>query len=318
MYFLRRWDWVLQVTAIVLCSYFTAKALTIHAANLLETMEAPVAGLEAFRPKPVPREAAPGNEKDGGLERYDAVLKRNVFNSKAVDPANDGPSGADFAASGPLGPAVETGLDIKVRSTIVVGSGEDRRSSAIVLADKKKWRAYFVGDEESFAPGARLLKVGKDRIEFVHKGRLEYKELTEEKNSVFRSSEEVFGDISMTKAGGTSSPRTSPSSSADTIVVAQKDVDQALQNLHRLQGEVRIVPNFQGGKVEGFKVLSVRPGGLISKLGVRRNDVLQRVNGQDLDMRNGLEMFTSLKDSRTFSLEILRGGQSTTLEYEIR
>ena len=46
-----------------------------------------------------------------------------------------------------------------------------------------------------------------------------------------------------------------------------------------------------------------------SRLGLRNGDVLQRINGLDLDSPDkALEAFTKLRDARRIELEIERGG----------
>ncbi|MFA4875517.1 MAG: hypothetical protein WC690_09295, partial [bacterium] len=102
------------------------------------------------------------------------------------------------------------------------------------------------------------------------------------------------------------------------FTVDQKEVDDALQNLDRLYTEIRAVPNFSGGKVSGMKILSVKNGSLFSKLGLRRGDVLQKINGMELDVKKGFEIFNQLKEQKTITLDLIRQGQPTTLEYEIR
>jgi general secretion pathway protein C len=113
-------------------------------------------------------------------------------------------------------------------------------------------------------------------------------------------------------------PAEEAGAAAGKIVLDQKEVDDALQNLDKLTQEVRIVPNFQDGKPAGMKVLSIKPGGLASKLGIRRGDVLEKVNGQELDIKRGMELFSTMRDSKNFSLDVTRGGKNQTLEYEIK
>jgi type II secretory pathway component PulC len=53
-------------------------------------------------------------------------------------------------------------------------------------------------------------------------------------------------------------------------------------------------------------------------LGLKRNDVLERINGQEMDMKRGVEIFNQLKDSNHISIDLVRNGQKTTLEYDIQ
>ncbi|HEX5036881.1 MAG TPA: type II secretion system protein GspC [bacterium] len=314
MYFLRRYDWLLHIATIVLCAFFFARGLSFYFSSLLETAAVVVIGARRR-----PASATVSDDKDKkGADDYQVIVERNIFNSKDLPAPEISPSVPTAQQLGELGPAVKTALDVKIGSTLKIGDGTDRRSSAIVAVGRSKGQTYFVGDEEGFAPSVKLMKVRRRRVEFLNGGRLEYAEMEDISKTIFAPAEEVFGKLSLGKDSKIKPKSDSAGSSGGTIFVDQKDVDNALQHLDTLQREVNIVPNFQNGKLDGFRIVAIRPGGLVSKLGVRRGDVLQKVNGQDLDIKQGLQLFNSLKDSKNFSLEVLRGGQPQTLEYEIR
>jgi type II secretion system protein C len=102
------------------------------------------------------------------------------------------------------------------------------------------------------------------------------------------------------------------------FMVDRAEVDNALSSMDQLFTQIRAVPQFKEGKAAGLKVLSVKSGSLFAKLGLKRNDVLERVNGQAIDMKQGMEIFTQLKDSQQISIDLLRDGKKTTLEYNIQ
>jgi len=124
------------------------------------------------------------------------------------------------------------------------------------------------------------------RIEFLNNGRLEYAELVGE------SGTDIFAPP--TDAGPTVAAKEPGPVTAEPLIAKE------------------------GGKMSGMKVLSVKGGSIFEKLGMRRGDILQRVNGSELDVKKGFEIFSQLKDSKTFTLDLIRQGQPKTLEYEIR
>ncbi len=81
---------------------------------------------------------------------------------------------------------------------------------------------------------------------------------------------------------------------------------------------MRAVPHFKDGNPNGLKLLSVRAGSLFSKLGLQRGDILQKINGMDLDIKKGLEIFNQLKSENNIVMVIERKGAPQTLEYEIK
>ncbi len=318
---LRRYDWIFHLATIAICAYLIARAGTTYIAGVLESVSGTanvghIVGLGGDK----------RSEEKGeiltGLEDFQVIIERNVFNAADTGAAKtgEGEEGNIQQQGGELGPAVKTSLDIKVLGVLVVGEGTDRRSSATVLGgkDSKGAIVYYVGDDKALGSNAKLIKVAKDRIEFLNGGRLEYAEMEDfaAKKSIFAKAEDVFGKNSA--LGGDKENPEGKSVEGGKIVVDQKEVDDALQNLDKLYNEIRIVPNFKDGRAAGMKVLSVKPGSIVGKLGIRRGDVLEKVNGRELDIKSGMDLFNQMKDMKSFSVDVERGGKNQTLEYEIR
>lgn len=98
----------------------------------------------------------------------------------------------------------------------------------------------------------------------------------------------------------------------------QDSVNSALGNLSKLATQARIVPAFEGGESVGFKLFSIRPGSLYSKLGIQNGDVISGVNGYELnDPGKAFELMQKLKDGKEFSLEVKRRGKPVAMEYRI-
>ncbi len=316
---LRHYDWTLHLAALVLCMYFLARAVTTSIGGMLE---ASVEVSELMAP-PVEKPAVE-QETESDISVYDVISERNIFNSAESATVSEVPTEElDLSQLGDLGPAVRTNLDIKVLGTLSVGEGMDRRSSAIVGGGgSKKAEVYYPGDDKAFSPNVRLMKVLKDRIEFVNGSRLEYAERVDytAKRSLFASRDEAHGSETAPSSPDQSPDHTKEASPEGNkkVVLDQKEIDEALQNLDKLYSDVRIVPNFKDGQQVGMKVLSVKPGSVIAKLGVRRGDVLEKVNGQEIDVQKGMDLFCQMKDLKNFSVDLQRGGKNQTIDYEIR
>ncbi|HEY1097576.1 MAG TPA: type II secretion system protein GspC [Myxococcota bacterium] len=101
--------------------------------------------------------------------------------------------------------------------------------------------------------------------------------------------------------------------------VARSTVDDALNNLSSLATQARVVPAFEGGKPVGFKLFSIKPGSLYSKIGLQNGDVINRINGYELDSpEKGLEVYAKLKDSTAVTVEVKRRGKPMTMSYNIQ
>ena len=100
--------------------------------------------------------------------------------------------------------------------------------------------------------------------------------------------------------------------------VGQSDIDKALNNLSELSTQARIVPAFEGGKTIGFKLFSIRPGSLYSKVGLQNGDVITRINGYEMSSpEKGLEIYTKLKDAKSVNVDLKRRGKPLTLDYAV-
>lgn len=100
--------------------------------------------------------------------------------------------------------------------------------------------------------------------------------------------------------------------------VGQGEVDKALNNLAELSTQARIVPAFEGGKTVGFKLFSIRPGSLYSKIGLQNGDVITRINGYEMSSpEKGLEIYGKLKDAKQVTVDLKRRGKPQTLDYSI-
>ena len=104
-----------------------------------------------------------------------------------------------------------------------------------------------------------------------------------------------------------------PSPAAAPTTLTRALVNQHLADPSSLMQQVRLVPSFRDGRWSGFKTLSVQPGSLIEKLGLRRGDVIKAVNGLPLDQPERLmTLLQHLQSGRRFEVELERDGQRVT------
>ncbi|QWR78528.1 hypothetical protein [Candidatus Magnetomonas plexicatena] len=95
-------------------------------------------------------------------------------------------------------------------------------------------------------------------------------------------------------------------------------VQQALENPKQLMTEARLQPNLVNGKQAGFIMREVKPGGIYDTLGIKNDDVLLKINSYDItDPEAALQAFTALRGVSEIHLDIIRGGNKMTLNYNI-
>jgi general secretion pathway protein C len=86
-----------------------------------------------------------------------------------------------------------------------------------------------------------------------------------------------------------------------------------------LLASTRIVPELRDGKVAGIRLFGVRPGGVLSSLGVQNGDRLDSVNGYALgEPEQALQAFAALRRSTSFDVRLERRGKPLAIAIRIR
>jgi general secretion pathway protein C len=105
----------------------------------------------------------------------------------------------------------------------------------------------------------------------------------------------------------------------NSFSIDEAGVAQLTGNFNQFMTQVRLVPYFEGNKAAGYRIAAVRPGTTFEQLGFQGGDILQQVNGLDVSSPDKMfTIFQNLKDQKKVTVNILRGGQKSTMTYEIR
>ena len=74
--------------------------------------------------------------------------------------------------------------------------------------------------------------------------------------------------------------------------------------------ETRLIPHYSNGKMSGVKVISMPKAGVISEIGIHRNDVIRAVNGVEIDDFSTLiSLFNEVSIENRFEVLIERNGK---------
>ncbi|HEY1088117.1 MAG TPA: type II secretion system protein GspC, partial [Archangium sp.] len=105
----------------------------------------------------------------------------------------------------------------------------------------------------------------------------------------------------------------------NTYEIPRAEIDKTLANLNDVAMQARIVPAFKDGVAQGFKLFSIRPDSIYSKIGVQNGDVIKRINGFDLNSpEKALEIYSKLKESARIDIEVERNGASVRKTYNVK
>jgi len=106
--------------------------------------------------------------------------------------------------------------------------------------------------------------------------------------------------------------------SANKYEIERGVIDRTLSNMNTIATQARIVPSFKNGVANGFKLFSIQPGSLYSSIGIENGDVIQRINGYEINSpEKALELYQKLRESQQVSIELERAGQVIRKEYSI-
>jgi general secretion pathway protein C len=235
----------------------------------------------------------------------------------AVAPARTAARGNEVAGLHLFGEAVATqeaaveqvprdAPDTRLRLTLrgLYAAREPEQALAIVADPGGDEKAYRVGDP--LPGGAELREIHADRVILSRAGRYETLRLPQEEpiDGMSRGSAPASEDVGNLPED--------PGMLLQQHRAALRDDPQSLARL------VRPMPVQENGQLVGFRLLPGQDPGFLQKLGLRAGDVVTAINGVPLDNpANGLQALQALQNETSVSLEIRRGQQNMTLDFEV-
>jgi len=92
-----------------------------------------------------------------------------------------------------------------------------------------------------------------------------------------------------------------------------------LDNMGDFMKQMRLEPVMAGDKAQGFRVSQIKPGGIMSKIGIINGDVIKSINGMRIEKpENAYQAYQSLSKESSIIVEVERGGRNITLNYELK
>ena len=110
-----------------------------------------------------------------------------------------------------------------------------------------------------------------------------------------------------------------PAPTGKGLRLDSRDVEGALSDMNTVMTQARVTPNLDGGKTTGYRIFNIVPGSIYTKLGIQNNDIVERVNGVDINNPDTLyKLFQQIKSERKITLDFSRGGRKESVNIEIR
>lgn len=249
-----------------------------------------------------PSAPAPVNED---LQSFAPILELGLFGKATqgkLTPIVQAPAQQPGAAQ--AAPAASVS-DLILLGTAV---GSFRETFALVQKTSSHEERVFRLGETVFSAGP-LVAVKKDVAEIQVNGK-RVKILTP--NAVAEAAAQPAAAAAPTGGG-------IASTGGGNFIVDQRALNAALDNIGQAMTDARLLPSMKDGKVEGFRASEVKPQGIFGTIGIRNGDVLLRMNDFPIDSpEKAIQSFASLKGQSRIKLDLIRDGQPTTFNYDIR
>lgn len=215
---------------------------------------------------------------------------------------------------------VHTTLRVKLLGTLLSGIPEWSIAS-IQDATSLKTQTYMKGD---LVQNAEVLEIERSRVIVKNNGRREYIDGNSGDGSG-APPPVAAAPVASAPAGNSGAPpsvalgNSIRAVSENEYEVPRAEIDKTLSNLNDVAMQARIVPAFKDGVAQGFKLFSIRPDSIYTKIGVQNGDVLKRINGYDLNSpEKALEVYSKLKEAARIDIEIDRNGSTVRKTYNVR
>jgi general secretion pathway protein C len=309
--------WTFYLLVIAIAGFLVGQVVSTYAREALR-------GSAEVTAAPAARVIANNLDKNKSIVPTRAFLDKNIFKAEREDlaPVPD-PTNADAqdaSASMNMDGDVDTSncekasLSVNLVATIV--SRDETRSVAVfVNPAKKQPGAYRIKDK--LLDKAEIIRIEWRRVLISNQGRCEMFSLEEPgKKKKSRSAPAAKAD---TRAPKVKIGNNIKKLSDTEYEIPKEEIENVLGNLNVIATQARIVPSFRNGKANGFKLFSIRPGSLYSKIGIQNGDVIQKINGYEMNSPDkALEIYGKLKDASSITVDLVRRGRTKTLSYGIR
>jgi general secretion pathway protein C len=321
--FFRKYAWTANLALLFTAAWLTAK--TVNTLVGVAVRPRPATDLAVTAPPPAPRPALPAALDVNALYRLIGQEPPRAPEDQAASATPSAPQNCDDPRASP------TKSDARMQ---LVGGiiSERARFSLATVTDLNTRETHVLGVGDQLGP-VRLLGVERVRDDgdatgngfrvvaiVCNGGSKEYLDFSP------GSGETPTVATNLGTAPVPAPPRGAPGKALDGVrqvadnryEIDRNVIDSTLSNLNSIATQARIVPSFKNGVASGFKLFSIQPNSLYASIGIENGDVIQRVNGYEINSpEKALELYQKLRESSHVTIELERGGQVVRKEYNI-
>ena len=234
------------------------------------------------------------------LARYDAISRRNLFNTRPD-------TAAPVQAAINIDNLKETDLKLKLWGTV---TGEGREAYAVIEDPKtREQNLYRIGDT---IQDATLKLILRQKVVLSVNDRDEVLGMEE------AGAAKTSSSASPIERRVASPPRLPVSSAPGQFSLKSDQIQSALENIDQLMEQARIRPHIEEGRPSGISITGIRPNTIFRSMRLRNGDIITGVNGTPNEsVEDALRIFGDLSSTSEVQLEIKRRGRKRVLNYKI-
>lgn len=219
---------------------------------------------------------------------------------------------------------VHTSLRLKLLGTLVSEAFPEWSVASIQDVVTLKTGTYMIGDR---VQNAEVVEIERERVIIINNNRREFIDATPgDGMGGVVAAPVVAAPVIAAAPARNENPPPSQGLGAGVKQLSENDyeiprgeIDKTLSNLNDVAMQARIVPAFKDGVAQGFKLFSIRPDSIYTKIGIQNGDVIKRINGYDLNSpEKALEIYSKLKEASRIDIEVERNGSTVRKTYNVR
>ncbi|MBI4822513.1 MAG: hypothetical protein HY791_40005 [Deltaproteobacteria bacterium] len=314
--YLKEYFWTFHLLVLGIAGFLVARSINVYVAGQLAS---PAATLAAAQ------KSAAGGETEATRKSTiptNAFLERNVLGAEREDltpPPPEAPESPEKADADNC--TQKSSMRVNLVSTVV---STHRPSSVATFEDPQTQDSITLRVGEQLLSEATLIEVRWRKAKVDRGGHCEYFSIEDEgtpseATAVAPLPTPVVAQDDVKAVPDMKLGEGIKKTGNDQYEIPRQEIENVLGNLSVVATQARIVPSFQNGKPNGFKLFSIRPGSLYSKIGVMNGDVIQNINGYEMSSPDkALEIYSKLKDAQNVTVDLIRGGKTKTLTFNIR
>lgn len=236
-----------------------------------------------------------------------SVLSRNLFDSRVQTRR---PPPVPEEPTGEIRPST---LNAELLGTVVF---QNSKYSVALIQDRSTNNSRYLAPGDRIQ-GATVIKIERLRVIVQNKGQMESLEMAELATAAKTPTRPRLRTNSRSATGdGVDFEELGPG----RFLVPQTTIDSMMGNLGQILRDAKAIPvDGPDGRIEGFKIINIKPNSIFERIGLKDGDILKQVNDEALDdPAKAMSLFTALKEQKEISIDIERGGSRLNYTYEIR